>query len=402
MENEIAAILKKYQLTDLIDPQQVQLTTTEPMGDYALIQAIFNNQIEAAAAQQDWDHNIALLQAMVHVSQQADKLDDTIIAEISWLYLTFCRYYNTPMMQAQTDPILKQLRLTLQQAQTTYEQLDGFITTVIDNLAVPNTLPRYMDPEHALSHLIQKSIDATEEATSSEVDPSKAPQPEAIQQLGTATLPGDATPETANEATSRRSKETPGYQPGAASRFDTEEPAPFYKKWWFWTLIVLIVLIIIVVVKLFVSNVTSNTASSTNNDAKTEQVSKSSAKHKATTTSKKKQKSPSASAKALTFQDFNSINIDDLSALAPAGTTYQSLRTQFGEPTQQQASTKDGQRLKTITWRNIKGQPKAAIIVSFIKNRAYEKKLTGYQTNQVPITLAVYDDFKIGLMPIPF
>lgn len=265
LQNQIEALLNNYQLTYLIDPTQVRINLdSQQNSDYAMIQAIFNDQIEQATQQRDWQRMIELLKAMVQVSQNVGNYDDTIIAEISLLYLTFSRYYNTDLLQAEINPILMHLQVIMQQANTSYESLDTLIQNVVANLTVPNNLPLGLNPRQELRNLIQQNSQSQASTESHQFSPA----PTSL----------DKPTDTAHQES--LSQQDPS-QPVTPTNADAESYAededdydePFYKKWWFWTLIVLIILIIGIIIKLVITKVSAPSAAPAQ---QTEQVAKSS------------------------------------------------------------------------------------------------------------------------------
>lgn len=272
LQNQIEALLNNYQLTHLIDPNQVRIDLdTQNTNDYAMIQAIFNDQIEQATQQRDWQRIIDLLKAMVQVSQNVGNYDDTIIAEISLLYLTYSRYYNTDLLQAEINPILMHLQVITQQTKTSYETLDALVQNVTANLTVPNNLPLDLDPTQALHNLIQQTpaendttTTTTASQTSAETNDNTGSLDETMQALHQETMQS-------RQAKHQRVDQEPADVAPTDYDDDADEDVyvPLYKKWWFWTLIVLIVLVIGIIIKLVVTKVTTPSASS---DPRTEQV----------------------------------------------------------------------------------------------------------------------------------
>lgn len=287
MQKQIEALLANYQLTHLIDPKQVRINLDNQSNDYEMIQAIFNDQIDQATQQRDWQRIIELLKAMVQLSQNFGNFDDTIIAQISLLYLTYSRYYNTDLMQAEINPLLMQLQLSLQQGNTDYATLDGLLQNVVNNLTVPNNLPLALNPKQALQQLISQS--ANGQSNSDNPQASAQASDEIAQVLLQQHQPVDETYPNTYSDQARVPQNTPDMQ-NVPMDDDLDEDeddveTPFYKKWWFWTLIVLILLIIAIIIRLVVTKVTQPSTQSS--DARTEQVTKSDTSKKTDSAKKK-------------------------------------------------------------------------------------------------------------------
>ncbi|MFD1672352.1 DUF3862 domain-containing protein [Agrilactobacillus yilanensis] len=396
LQNQIEALLNHYQLTHLIDPNQVRVNLNNQDSDYAMIQAIFNDQIEQATQRRDWQRMIDLLKAMVQLSQNIGNYDDTITAEVSLLYLTYSRYYNTDLLQAELNPTLMDLQVIMQQGNTSYETLDALIQNVVANLTVPNNLPLGLDANQALHEVIQQAA-AKNTSSQQQLPPAQASLDETIDNLH-------------QESLQRRKKQPQNQdqptEPADVADEDYDDDQdnyedPFYKKWWFWTLIVLIVLIIAIILKLVITKVTTPSVSS---EPATEQVSKSSS----VATQKKKSKSHSSSQKSssaatqtnnqgVSFNDFNSVKVDDFSKSAPDGSTLTDLTAKFGKPYTTSKVTQDGLQATVATWQPVDGQKNAAISVSFIEQRAFSKSLNDYQPETTAdITLNTFNNLAVG------
>ncbi|MCD2256342.1 hypothetical protein ACNAN0_02855 [Agrilactobacillus fermenti] len=258
MQNSFEALLEKYRLENLIHANQVNINYEPQADEYSTIQAIFNDQIDQATNHRDWQRVIELLKAMVGVSQNAGNLDDTIISELSLLYLTYSRYYNTDLQNAQVQPIIEHLNQLIQQAQATPENVNALIQNVVNNLTVPNNLPLSIDPRNELTMMLQQSRG---NAAASTNNPTLDQTINSLQQ------------ESMRSRRDQIQNVDLDHDEDSDDMDDYEDEAPFYKKWWFWTLIVLILLIVGVVIRLIVSKVTTPTSAT---PARTEQVAKSS------------------------------------------------------------------------------------------------------------------------------
>lgn len=103
-------------------------------------------------------------------------------------------------------------------------------------------------------------------------------------------------------------------------------------------------------------------------------------------------KQSSTSQHAITFAEFNAINVDDFSKLAPAGSQLKALTAQFGKPANTENLEQNGKKAKVATWQKVAQQPKATISVSFVNDKAFGKSLNNYQPdNPKTITLADFD-----------